>query len=503
MQNTSFMLERGIKMSDEKMMRDYLIKVNKICMYVMCLGVITITLFKLVGVFHTYAQDIALIAGVAISLILKYKKNMENIITVVNTSSISISVAFIMVDGPELAIGYSIFAICISTIYLKKWFPIITGIGMLFVMNYNQFVKHAYTSMNFISSVGILIFSILVLFYIAKWGSELIQAANEKEIKANTILNELKKNMSIINKNTALLDHDISNCYTNLETVNQTSDSIATTLQEITNGIVVQTDSVMKISEMMNEASNKISEVDNYSKELINVSKKTNEVVSEGYKNINQMDKQMEVINEVSTESLLTVQELSKNMKQVNRFLIGISEIAEQTNLLALNASIEAARAGESGKGFAVVADEVRKLAEQSEDTVKEINTIMNVINDNTQKVLKDVSKGKEVTEEGKTIIIQVNDSFKQIQLSFKTIDQYLSDELDKIEDTASIFSNINNETDSIATISEEHTASAEELMATTEENNSNIGVVYNLMESIKNSSNELKGTINNQDGLS
>jgi len=122
----------------------------------------------------------------------------------------------------------------------------------------------------------------------------------------------------------------------------------------------------------------------------------------------------------------------------------------------------------------------------------------MNVINDNTQKVLKDVSKGKEVTEEGKTIIIQVNDSFKQIQLSFKTIDQYLSDELDKIEDTVSIFSNINNETDSIATISQEHTASAEELMATTEENNSNIAVVYNLMENIKNSSNELKGIINN-----
>ncbi|EDS77567.1 methyl-accepting chemotaxis protein [Clostridium botulinum C str. Eklund] len=66
----------------------------------------------------------------------------------------------------------------------------------------------------------------------------------------------------------------------------------------------------------------------------------------------------------------------SKSIEKIGILSDAILEITSQTNLLALNAAIEAARAGEVGKGFAVVAEEIRKLAEQSNETVTEIQEI-------------------------------------------------------------------------------------------------------------------------------
>jgi aerotaxis receptor len=80
-----------------------------------------------------------------------------------------------------------------------------------------------------------------------------------------------------------------------------------------------------------------------------------------------------------------TMSELFQSIFAIDRVSQVIRGIADQTNLLALNAAIEAARAGESGRGFAVVADEVRKLAENSSKQTAEITASVQEIQRITQ----------------------------------------------------------------------------------------------------------------------
>jgi methyl-accepting chemotaxis protein len=92
-------------------------------------------------------------------------------------------------------------------------------------------------------------------------------------------------------------------------------------------------------------------------------------------------------------QSLQGVQSLATQVTNIGSLLDVIRAIAEQKNLLALNAAIEAARAGESGRGFAVVADEVRALAHRTQQSTKEIESMINSVQEETNSTVQAISQ--------------------------------------------------------------------------------------------------------------
>ena len=79
----------------------------------------------------------------------------------------------------------------------------------------------------------------------------------------------------------------------------------------------------------------------------------------------------------LASQTAESMDEINTQVNLINDAITVIDQIAFQTNILSLNAAVEAATAGEAGKGFAVVAQEVRNLASRSAEAAKEIKTIV------------------------------------------------------------------------------------------------------------------------------
>jgi methyl-accepting chemotaxis protein len=116
-----------------------------------------------------------------------------------------------------------------------------------------------------------------------------------------------------------------------------------------------------------------------------------------------------------------TVNDLAESSNKISDVISVIQSIAEQTNLLALNAAIEAARAGEQGRGFAVVADEVRTLASRTQDSLSQIETMIQDLQSKANETVLLISKNQEQAAQNAT---SGQDASESLRLIFNSIDE-------------------------------------------------------------------------------
>ena len=241
----------------------------------------------------------------------------------------------------------------------------------------------------------------------------------------------------------------------NIEDVSATTEELAASMEET----AASSDTIKSMSLEIEEAAKNIA---NRSQDGAQQAADIHERASKAQADTREQRAHASQIHNEIRESLTKALEAAKVVQQIEVLSSAIMEITNQTNLLALNASIEAARAGEAGKGFAVVATEIGGLADQSKQTVAQI---------------------QKVTEEVTTSVAQLSSDAEQL-LAFVGNDVVASyDMFDAVADA------YNQDAGKIDVLISDFSATSEELLAS-------IDGVLDAMEGIATATNEgAKGT--------
>ena len=225
-------------------------------------------------------------------------------------------------------------------------------------------------------------------------------------------------------------------------------------------------DNILTMGNMIGETVDELAGVSDSAKSM----KERGEAAIKALRELQDTNKKTSSAIDIIYEQTNVTNESAQKIKEATTL---ITDIAGETNLLSLNASIEAARAGEQGRGFAVVAAQIQKLAEQSNESAKQIESIILSLIADSDKAVSTMNEVKEIIEQQSENVVNTN---TQVNNLLQDVDEALVGIEEVVVKTNTINDvrvSVVDTVQSLSAIAQENAASSQETSASVTEINS------------------------------
>ncbi len=165
------------------------------------------------------------------------------------------------------------------------------------------------------------------------------------------------------------------------------------TNERVASGAADQSEAVSRTATSVESLSDRIDRISHNAGEAADACERARQEARQGLEQVHTMIEGLDRLLDRIDASGRKVRRLEDRSKEIVVIVDMIRGISGRTDMLALNATIESIRAGEHGRGFAVVAEEIRKLAERTAGATREIGTIVEAIQADTQESIRALSE--------------------------------------------------------------------------------------------------------------
>ncbi|WP_321462748.1 methyl-accepting chemotaxis protein [uncultured Vibrio sp.] len=257
--------------------------------------------------------------------------------------------------------------------------------------------------------------------------------------------NEVSQLAHDVNQTIIQLRNTVGSLVRISEDVASASTELATVMTQSSANSDKEKQEVEQVASAINQLESAATEVSNNAQLADGASTEARQIATESLNMFEQSTRASAKMADQLNAAAVVVTSLKEQSEQIGRVIDVIEGISEQTNLLALNAAIEAARAGESGRGFAVVADEVRMLAARTQESTKEIQEIIEELQQQSGTANESMHSSLTMLKDNQAIAEEVSLSLNNISKSISDLNTMNTHVATASEEQKQVTTDINN----------------------------------------------------------